>query len=89
MKMTDVTLQKHYKIGLPNFSNVTVGVSLTWELGEGESMDYEKGWEVINRELDTQAQKGLSSEWNRQDIRDRYKRAVYSQKEEGGGNNGR
>ena len=48
MKLTTVTLHKEMKIGQPNFSNLTVGMHLTFEVEDGD-MDYEEGWNIINQ----------------------------------------
>ena len=63
MKLTNVTLSKTYKIGLPNYSNITVGTSMTWEVAEGEDFLFDKGWDIINQQLDIQAQNGIDPSW--------------------------
>lgn len=81
MKLTSVTLSKHYKIGLPQYSNITVGATLTWELAEGEQMDYKTGWDIINNELDVQAQNGLDPSWITHDqTKDKYKTVIRTPK---------
>ena len=54
MKNTQVVLSKQFKIGLPSYSNITVGVSMTWEVGENEQFDFDKGWDIINHNLNNQ-----------------------------------
>lgn len=54
MKVKEITLKKEIKIGMPNYSNQTTGLYITWELGEHEEFDYEKGWDLINGQLDIQ-----------------------------------
>lgn len=67
MKLNSVTLTKTYKIGLPNYSNITVGVSMSWEVAEGEQFEFDKGWDVINQQLDIQAQNGTDPSWIKTD----------------------
>jgi len=64
MRVTQVTLSKHYKCGLPNFSNVTTGVSMSWEVGEGEEFNFDKGFDIINRQLSLQG-KDTDQAWMR------------------------
>ena len=55
MKMKEVTLRKNFKCGLPNYSNIDVGIYMTWEVGENEEFDFDKGWDIINQQLSIQA----------------------------------
>jgi len=82
MRTTDVTLSKEYKIGLPDYSNVTIGVSMTWEIDEAEQMDFDKGWDVINQQLDVQASNGLDPAWmaKKEELKDSFKVTVKSPK---------
>jgi len=54
MKIKKVTLGKEFKMGLPNFSNVTASVYLEAEVGENEEIDYDSLWDNINQELSIQ-----------------------------------
>lgn len=67
MHVTNITLSKQYKIGLPQFSNITVGTSVTWELKEGDVFDYTKSWDLINQQLDIQASNGTDPSWLQKD----------------------
>ena len=51
MKIREVTLSKHLKIGMPGFSNLTVGISITGEAKEGEEIDYEALLDLVNQKL--------------------------------------
>lgn len=53
-KIKTITLQKEFKFGLPNFSNVTAGTYITWELEENEEFDFDAGWDIINQQLSNQ-----------------------------------
>ena len=55
MSIKGVTLSKEFKKGLPNYSNITVGVSVTWEIQEGEEFEFDRAWDMINRELSQQS----------------------------------
>ena len=62
MKITNVTLTKQYKCGLPSFSNITTSVEMTWEIGEGEAFNFDEGWDTINRQLQLQGT-GTDQSW--------------------------
>jgi hypothetical protein len=49
-----VRLSKEFKIGLPSFSNITIGADITWEVKEGEQFNYNEAWDLINQELSSQ-----------------------------------
>ena len=51
MNIKEVTLSKEFKIGLPNYSNKTIGVSITWEVGKNEAFDFNAGWDIMNQQL--------------------------------------
>ena len=55
MRIKEETFSKQFKVGLPNFSNITVGHTITIEAGEGEEIDRDKAWDVVNRQLQIQA----------------------------------
>ena len=54
MKLIEIQLTKNYKLGLPQFSNITIGVTNRYEVGEGEEVDYTTAWETINSQIRTQ-----------------------------------
>jgi hypothetical protein len=54
MRVREITLYKEYKIGLPSYSNMTVGISQTWEIKEDEQFDFNKAWDIINQQLNIQ-----------------------------------
>ena len=54
MKMKMIMLSKELTVNLGNFSNVKPGIGITWELGEGEEPDFERMWDLINREIGSQ-----------------------------------
>ena len=54
MRIKEETFSKEIKVGLPEFSNITVGHTITVEVKEGEEIDRDEGWDVINRELSFQ-----------------------------------
>ena len=63
MKLTTVTLHKQLKIGLPDYSNITVGMHLSFDIGEDEEMDYEKGWQIVNDQLSIQGDRKSDPAW--------------------------
>ena len=54
MKITQETFSKQFKVGLPNFSNITVGHAITVEVKEGEKIDRGEAWDVVNQQLSIQ-----------------------------------
>ena len=51
MKITEVTLTKQLKMGLPGFSNITTGMSVTAQAGEGEEIDHDALLDLVNQKL--------------------------------------
>ena len=49
-----IRLTKEFKIGLPNYSNITAGADITWELKEGEKFNFDEAWDMINQQLSSQ-----------------------------------
>ena len=63
MKMVSVSLTKHLKVGMPNYSNISIGTTIAWEMGEGEEFKFDKGWDILNRQLQNQANQGTDPAW--------------------------
>ena len=51
MKITEVTLTKQLKVGMPNYSNLTTGMSVTAQAAEGEDIDYDALLDLVNQQL--------------------------------------
>ena len=64
MKIKEISLGKEFKIGLPNFSNISVRADVKWEVGENEEIDWNSCWDEINRQLQRQSD-GLDPSWIR------------------------
>jgi hypothetical protein len=62
MKKTTVTLHKEFKRGLPGYSNITVGATVSYEIGENEEFNWEEGWDEVNRQLSVQSD-NLDQSW--------------------------
>lgn len=62
MKIKTITLGKEFKVGLPNFSNLTLHCEMTFELGENEEPDMDKMWDYVNHELHVQSS-GIDPTW--------------------------
>jgi hypothetical protein len=62
MKISEVSLGKEIKIGMPNYSNLTVRCDLKFELAEEEQPDWEQMWDEVNWQLQRQSD-GLEPEW--------------------------
>jgi hypothetical protein len=53
-KITEINLNKQFKKGLPNYSSMMVGASITWTFEEGEEINYEEMWQEIDSQIGTQ-----------------------------------
>jgi len=62
MKITKVKVYKEFKRGLPNYSNITVGMGLEFEVEEGSQPDYDKAWDIVNQQLTIQSD-SLDPSW--------------------------
>jgi len=51
MKIREVKVEKQFKFGLPNFSNITASAGMTVELGENEQVDWDSLWDTLNQQL--------------------------------------
>ncbi len=75
MQIKKVELSKFLKLNIGNFSNVTVGVAIGWELKEDEEFDYNEGWDIINRQISSQ--KDLDQSWiKNEETKDYYKTTI-------------
>ena len=55
MKLIEVSVGKEFKIGLPNYSNITVRCDLKFQIAENEEVDWNKVWDEVNYQLNMQA----------------------------------
>lgn len=62
MKILQVKAGKEMKVGLPNYSNITANCEVTFEIKEGEDVDWDKVWDLINRQLSLQVE-GIEPAW--------------------------
>lgn len=77
MKLTEIVASKQLKIGLPNYSNITVGLDMKFEVKEGEVVSWDKIWDVINQQLQIQAEAGTDQSWiHRDETKYNYKTTV-------------
>lgn len=56
MQIKQVTYKKERKIGLPNYSNVTIEMSMIVDWGEDGKIEHNFAWDQIDAELDTQTE---------------------------------
>lgn len=61
-KLKTITLGKEFKVGLPNYSNLTLYCKMKWEIAEGEEPNVESMWDAVNRELYIQSS-GIEPSW--------------------------
>lgn len=62
MKISKVTAGKEFKCGLPNYSNITSRVEITFDIGEGEEPDWSEIWDTVNYEVSKQVE-GTDPSW--------------------------
>jgi hypothetical protein len=62
MKITKVKVYKEFKRGLPNYSNITVGMGLEFEVEEGSQPNYDEAWDIVNQQLTIQSE-SLDPSW--------------------------
>lgn len=84
MKIKKVKFYKEFKRGLPNYSNITVGMGLEFEVEEGNEANFDEVWEIINQQLTIQSD-GTEQSWMRgKELKDSYKLTIKTKKKEGG-----
>lgn len=62
MRISKITLGKEFKVGLPDYSNITLHCEMTFDIAENEAPDYEKMWDEINQQLYIQSG-GIDPTW--------------------------
>jgi hypothetical protein len=86
MKIKEVTLHKTWKMGMANYSNITAGLSITWELAESDVFDFDQGWDMINQQLSIQSG-NIDPAWvtgtNTKEYKTKYKTTITYQKKAG------
>lgn len=55
MKLKTVSVGKEMKVGLPNYSNITVRCDLTFEIEEEEKPNWDFIWDKVNQQLSIQS----------------------------------
>jgi len=80
MRIKEITLRKEFKVGLPNYSNITAGAYVTFEIGENEEVDWNKAWDLINQQLSIQAN-NIDQSWiHLKEYKDKYKVTINTPK---------
>ena len=75
MKVREVTLSKDFKLGLANFSNITVGIAMTFEVGDDEKVSWDDSWDTINHQISLQT--SIDPAWMKsEDLKENYKFTV-------------
>jgi len=82
MKIKKITIGKEFKVGLPEFSNITLRCDLTFELSENEDPNWHEMWDEVNRQLSIQSQ-GIEPSWiNTKEYKNFFKTTVKTMKED-------
>ncbi len=76
MRIKEVTLTKKYKVGLPKYSSMDVGASVTWEIKENEDFDFNKAWDLINQNLTIQSSDTDPAWIHGEELKDDYKAVI-------------
>lgn len=85
MKIKEARFEKQIKVGLPSFSNLTLGFGMTVELAEGEELNTAECWDHVNHELFLQTS-GIEPSWiTSKDYRNFFKIVVKTAKNIKGG----
>jgi hypothetical protein len=88
MRIVKLTFYKEMKIGLPQFSNVTIGHGMDVEVKDGENVDYDSCWDEVNRQLSIQTQ-GVDPSWVQTgNYKNFFKTTIRTPKNGGESNNG-
>jgi len=61
-KLKEISIGKEFKVGLPEFSNITIRADLKFELAEDEDPRWDDMWDEVNRQLSRQSQ-GIEPSW--------------------------
>jgi hypothetical protein len=61
-KIKEISLGKEFKIGLPNYSNLSLRCDIKFEVGENEEFDWGKAWDEVNWQLQRQSN-DLQPDW--------------------------
>ncbi len=73
MAIRKIKLSKQFKKGLPNYSNITAGIEMEWELKDDERFDFDEAWNIINRELNIQGNDTQYSFFKHEELKDFHK----------------
>lgn len=65
MKIRQITYAKEYKLGLANYSNITVHMEYVVDIQEGEQPNHDQIWDEINHNLFSQTD--LDPSWVKKD----------------------
>jgi len=85
MKIKEVTLKKEFKVGLPNYSNITASAFVTWEIAENEEFNWNRAWDIINQQLTIQSN-NIDQSWIQlREYKDKYKVILNTPKTKKGG----
>lgn len=81
MKVKEITLSKRMKVGLPNFSNIDIGMDITFQLDDGEKPDWPYMWDEVNKQLSDQSN-GIDPAWmSNKEYKNFFKTTIKSPKE--------
>lgn len=58
----EISIGKEFKLGLPNYSNITVRADIKFELSENEKPDWGAMWDEVNQQLSIQSD-GTDPSW--------------------------
>lgn len=62
MRVKEFTVGKEMKVGLPNYSNITAQAYITFEVSEGERVNWDEAWNIINQQIGLQVN-GVDPSW--------------------------
>lgn len=75
MQIRQVNYRKEFKVGLPNYSNITVSMEMTVELQNDEKPNHNAIWDEINQQIFIQTD--LDPSWIKtHELRDYHKLVI-------------
>jgi len=81
-RITEFTVHKEIKVGLPNYSNITASAYMTVSVDDGEKPDWAAAWDTVNHQLSIQTGH-IEPEWmNTREYQNYFKTTIKTPKQE-------
>jgi glycine betaine/choline ABC-type transport system substrate-binding protein len=81
-KVKEITLHRQLLLNLGNYSNITTGVTITWNVEKGEEFNFNRAWDIVNQEIEVQG-KDYDQSWIKtSEYKNHYTTAIRTPKSE-------